>query len=104
MFYKYLTGKLDVMDLKTYLTKKDTKFTREGAELIRIAGVCGVSPYYLFMVAAGHKVAGPELAANIEYATRKQVNRRVTLPTFPWDAPAKQSEHGAEPGDRREAG
>lgn len=78
------------MDLKTYLTKQDTKFTREGAELTRVARVCDVSPYYLYMVAAGHKVASPELAANIEYATRKKVNRRVTLPAFPWDAPSKQ--------------
>jgi len=88
------------MDLKTYLTKHDTKFTREGAELIRIADVCGVSPYYLFMVAAGHKIAGPELAANIEYATRKKVNRRVTLPTFPWDAPARPAEQGEGPMKR----
>lgn len=80
------------MDLKTYLTKRDIKFTREGAEVIRVANVCGVTPYYLYMVAAGHKVASPELAANIEYATRKKVNRRVTLPTFPWDAPTNQSE------------
>lgn len=82
------------MDLKTYLTKHDGRLTREGAELHRVADSCGVSPYYLFMVAAGHKVAGPELAANIEYATHKDVNRRETLPTFPWDAPAKPAEQG----------
>jgi DNA-binding transcriptional regulator YdaS (Cro superfamily) len=79
------------MELKSYFTKRDGKFTREGAELRRVADVCGVSPYYLFMVASGHKTASAELAANIEYATRKKVNRRTTLPTFPWDAPITQS-------------
>jgi hypothetical protein len=78
------------MDLKSYLTKRDGKFTREGAELRRVAEFCDVSPYYLFMVAAGHKVAGPELAANIEHATKKKVNRRTTLPKFPWDAPTEK--------------
>jgi hypothetical protein len=79
------------MDLKSYLTKRDGKFTREGAELRRVADFCEVSPYYLFMVASGHKVAGPELAANIEHATKKKVNRRTTLPTFPWDAPKERA-------------
>lgn len=79
------------MDLKSYCVKRDGKFTREGSELRRVADSCGVSPYYLYMVAAGHKVASAELAANIEYATRKKVNRRETLPTFPWDAPAKKA-------------
>jgi hypothetical protein len=77
------------MDLKSYLIKRDGKFTREGRELVRIAAFCDVSPYYLYMVAAGNKIPGAELAANIEYATRKKVNRRVTLPTFPWDAPSE---------------
>jgi DNA-binding transcriptional regulator YdaS (Cro superfamily) len=77
------------MDLKSYLVKRDGKLTREGAELNRVAGCCGVSPYYLYMLAAGHKTASPELAANVEYATGKKVNRRTTLPAFPWDAPAK---------------
>lgn len=75
------------MDLKSYLIKRDGKLHREGKELRRVAEVCEVSPYYLFMVASGYKVPGAELAANIEYAT--QVDRRVTLPAFPWDAPAK---------------
>jgi hypothetical protein len=76
------------MDLKSYLTKRDGKFHREGVELRRIADFCEVTPYYLFMVASGHKTASPELAANLEYATKKKVNRRETLPTFPWDQPA----------------
>lgn len=79
------------MDLKSYLTKRDGKFTREGAELRRVADFCEVTAYYLFMVAAGHKTASTELAANIEYATRKKVNRRTTLPTFPWDAPIEKA-------------
>jgi DNA-binding transcriptional regulator YdaS (Cro superfamily) len=77
------------MDLKTYLLKRDGKFTRDGTETRRVAEFCDVSPYYLYMLAAGHKTASAELAANIEYATGKKVGRRTTLPTFPWDAPAK---------------
>jgi len=76
------------VNIKAYFLSKDGRFTREGAELVRVAGVCGVSPYYLYMIAAGHKGASPELAANIEYATDGQVNRRETLPGFPWDAPS----------------
>jgi DNA-binding transcriptional regulator YdaS (Cro superfamily) len=78
------------MDLKSYLIKRDGKLTREGGELNRVAKCCGVSPYYLYMLAAGHKTASPELAANVEYATRKKVNRRITLPAFPWDAPVEK--------------
>lgn len=84
---EYPTGKLARMDLKTYLVAHDGRLSREGAELRRVAEFCDVSPYYLYMVAAGHKIAGPELAANVEYATGRTVNRRITLPTFPWDAP-----------------
>jgi DNA-binding transcriptional regulator YdaS (Cro superfamily) len=80
------------MDLKTYLTNHDMKLTREGAELKRIARDCDVSPYYLFMVASGHKTPGAELAADIEYATKGEVDRRETLPSFRWDAPAAGQE------------
>ena len=78
------------MDLKNYLTERDGRLHREGRELVRVAGVCGVTPYYLYMLACGHKTASPELAANLEYATRGVVNRRDTLPAFPWDAPAQK--------------
>jgi DNA-binding transcriptional regulator YdaS (Cro superfamily) len=76
------------MQAELYFSNKDTKLSREGAELRRVAAACGVSPYYLFMVARGHKTASPELAAHIEYATGGAVNRRETLPEFPWDAPS----------------
>ena len=79
------------MDLKSYLIKRDGRLHREGCELRRVAEFCDVSPYYLYMVAMGNKTPGSELAANIEYATRKKGNRRTTLPTFPWDAPITQS-------------
>jgi DNA-binding transcriptional regulator YdaS (Cro superfamily) len=88
------------MDLKTYLVAHDGKLLREGRELRRVAGFCDVSPYYLCQLAAGHKTASPELAANIEYATRKVVNRRVTLPAFPWDEPARAEAH---PSKRKKA-
>lgn len=78
------------MQPEPYFTSKDSKLSREGAELCRVAKFCRVSPYYLFMVARGHKTASPALAANIEYATRGAVNRRETLPEFPWDAPLNE--------------
>ena len=78
------------MDMKTYFVAHDGRLVREGKRLVSIANKCDVSPYYLFMVASGYKVPSAELAANIEYATGGVVDRRVTLPLFPWDAPAKK--------------
>ncbi|SEO76817.1 hypothetical protein SAMN02800692_2021 [Luteibacter sp. UNC138MFCol5.1] len=77
------------MDAKTYFVKQDGRLSREGKELRRVADFCEVSPYYLYMVVTGHKHPSPELAANLEHATHGQVDRRVTLPTFRWDAPTR---------------
>jgi len=44
---------------------------------------------------AGHKKPSPDLAANLEHATNGAVDRRVTLPEFRWDAPAKPAKKRA---------
>lgn len=83
------------MDAKTYFTKQDGKLTREGVELRRVADFCDVSPYYLYMVVAGHKKPSPDLAANLEHATKGAVDRRITLPEFRWDSPSKSKRKAA---------
>ena len=83
------------MDLRSHLTEIDGRVARDGAETVRIATFCHVSPNYLFMVAGGYKTASPELAANIEHATSGNVDRRITLPEFPWDAPSRQQQSNA---------
>jgi DNA-binding transcriptional regulator YdaS (Cro superfamily) len=75
------------MDAKTYFTERDMKVARDGAELCRVAEVCEITPGTLYLIALGHKPASPKLAALIEYATDGAIDRRETLPDFPWDAP-----------------
>lgn len=75
------------MDAKTYFTERDGRVSREGAELIRVAQECNVTPGTLYMVVRGHKVPSAELACNLEHATNGYVDRRDTLPDFPWDRP-----------------
>lgn len=75
------------MDAKTYFTERDGKVSREGAELVRVAEACKVTPGTLYLVVHGHKTPSPELACNIEHATGGYVDRRDTLPAFPWDRP-----------------
>lgn len=53
---------LRCMDLHTYLTKHDGKPRPDGSELIRLARAAGISSYYLYMTALGHKRVG-ELTA-----------------------------------------
>jgi DNA-binding transcriptional regulator YdaS (Cro superfamily) len=78
------------MDAKTYFTERDGKVSRDGTELTRCAAACGVTPGFLYMVVLGHKPASPALACNLEHATTGYVDRRDTLPTFPWDRPTDQ--------------
>ncbi|QAU22868.1 hypothetical protein EO087_01755 [Dyella sp. M7H15-1] len=86
------------MDAKTYFLQADGKLSRKCGELRRVAGLCKVTPYYLYMVISGHKTASPELAANLEHATKGQVDRRITLPDFPWDPPEHQKAGHDAPG------
>jgi DNA-binding transcriptional regulator YdaS (Cro superfamily) len=80
------------MDLKTYLSEfePDRKVTRAGSELKRLADACGVSTEFLYQFALGHRVVSSELACHLEYATEGRVNRRDSLPDFPWDRPVEK--------------
>ena len=73
------------MDAKTYFTERDGRLARDGAELCRVATVCQVTPGTLYLVAHGRKPASPKLACLIEHATGGYIDRRDTLPDFPWD-------------------
>lgn len=84
------------VDLKAHLAEIDGRTSRDGEETKRIAARCGVSPGFLYLVALGHKPSSAELACNIEHATCGRVDRRVTLPNFPWDAPASAERGGPE--------
>ncbi|QWF19274.1 helix-turn-helix domain-containing protein [Lysobacter capsici] len=87
----------DTCDLKAHLTEVDGRTSRDGTELVRIATFCNVSPGFLYVVALGHKPASAELACRIEYATLGRVDRRLTLPSFPWDRPAEAEDaHAGE--------
>ncbi|KRA74244.1 hypothetical protein ASD78_12175 [Lysobacter sp. Root667] len=77
------------MDAKTYFTERDGKVTRDGAELVRVATECGVTPGFLYLVALGHKSASPRMACDLEHATGGFVDRRDTLKDFPWDRPVQ---------------
>jgi hypothetical protein len=46
------------MTLHAYLTKHDGKPRPDGPELIRLAASAGITSYYLYMTALGHKRVG----------------------------------------------
>jgi DNA-binding transcriptional regulator YdaS (Cro superfamily) len=83
------------MDAKTYFTERDGRVHRDGDELRRVAAECEVTPGTLYLVALGHKIASAKLACQIEHATRGYVDRRDTLPEFPWDAPLRAADEAA---------
>jgi hypothetical protein len=51
------------MNLYSYLSKHDAKVRSGGAELIRLANACNVTPYYVYLVALGHKRVSETTAA-----------------------------------------
>ncbi len=63
------------MDLKTYLISKDGRAHRDGNECRRVAKAARYSPYTLYMIALGHKLAEPVRALSIEKATKGAVSR-----------------------------
>lgn len=77
------------VDAKTYFISRDRKVSKTGAELVRVAKACQVTPNFLYMVVHGHKPCSPRLACALEHATKGRVDRRVSLPDFPWDRPVK---------------
>lgn len=77
------------MDAKTYFTERDGKVSRVGVELCRVADACKVTSNFLYMVVQGHKPCSARLACDLEHATSGYVDRRDSLPEFPWDRPAE---------------
>lgn len=57
------------MDLYAYLTKHDGKPRTDGPELIRLAGAAGISSYYLYLTALGHKRVGQRTADKLSIAS-----------------------------------
>lgn len=72
------------MQLADYLRYHDRKVSREGAELVRLAGAVGYSPYTLYMIALGHKRVAPHRAPDIERETKGKVTAAEVCPNFPW--------------------
>jgi len=77
------------MTLGSYLVKYDKRISQHGKTCRRVARVLLVSPYYLEMVARGHKQLSPKKAALLELATNQEVVRRSMWPTFPWEVIGK---------------
>lgn len=67
------------------------KVSSSNPQIIAMASKCGVSANHLYLVVLGHKAATPRLAAQLEYATGGKIDRRETLPDFPWDAPVTRA-------------
>lgn len=61
------------MDLNAYLMWKDGRVSREGATCRRLAAKAGTTPYYLYMLALGHKFPSLGLAQRISAATRDAI-------------------------------
>jgi hypothetical protein len=61
------------MDLHAYLTARDGKVDRLGGECARIAKKAATTPYYIYMLALGHKSPSLQLAQRIAVATKGSV-------------------------------
>lgn len=70
------------MDLRAYLALHDGKPRPDGSELIRLAAASGISSYYLYLTALGHKRVGEATAQRMAAASiggqldAQQVNKR----------------------------
>lgn len=61
------------MGLNEYLCWKDGKLDRSGEEARRIAQLAKTTPYYLYMLALGHKSPSLAMAQRIASATQGNV-------------------------------
>ena len=57
------------MDLHAYLSKHDGRPRTDGDEGIRLARAVGMSPYYLYLTALGHKRVGKARADKLAAAS-----------------------------------
>jgi DNA-binding transcriptional regulator YdaS (Cro superfamily) len=70
------------MDLSKYAVTKGGTATSSCPVLAQIATDAGCSPQTLYLIARGHKKAGPVLARRIESATRGEVSRELLRPDY----------------------
>lgn len=68
------------MDLIAYALKKEGTGTLLCPVLAQVANAAECSVGTLYMIAKGHKLAGPKLASRIEAATGGEVTRQVLRP------------------------
>lgn len=71
-----------VMDLTDYIKSKGGTVKADCPILAHLAGKAGCAPTTLYMVALGHKKAGPKLAISIEEATGREVARSSVRPDY----------------------
>lgn len=77
------------MDLTNYILSKGGTAKISCPVVAFIAGKSGCSPATLYMIASGHKKAGPKLSARIEAATDNEVSRHDLRPDIFGPAPDK---------------
>lgn len=68
------------MNLIDYCTAKGGTATATCPVIAKVAADAGCSPLTLYMIARGHKPAGPILAGRIAHATDNAVSREVLRP------------------------
>lgn len=73
---------IDAMNLTDYVRDLDGQATLRCPVLARIAHDADCSPATLYMIARGHKLAGPKLAGKIEEATCGAVTRHDLRPDY----------------------
>ena len=83
------------MNLREFLDVEDGKTNLLGVTIRRLSKDCGVSCQTLYAIALGHRIPSARLACDIEHHTGGTVNRRVTLPNFPWDQPMPRAAEAA---------
>lgn len=68
------------MNLSDFLKNDEGRVDPAGSLLAKLAKKAGTSPGYLYLIALGHKRAGPELARKIETASEGKVTKESLRP------------------------
>lgn len=71
-----------VMKLSDYLSKRGSTLKAGCPVIATEAEKCGTSPRMMYMLALGHKLAGPKLAGAIERGTDGRVKRADLRPDY----------------------
>lgn len=75
------------MNLRSYLESRDGRVLRSGHALVDLAAKAKVSPYYLYMLALGHKRAGWEVAQRLAAASDGAISVQEIRPDVFGQAP-----------------